>query len=128
MKLKNNLPEGFNDPIELPKSQAQAEKWQESNYEWWQSHPMRYDWKDKVPYEEFSKEFYAEIDRRHFLNTMEYMGWKLIPFDNLIDFNFLKNKDVLEIGVGNGSHAQLFAQHSKSFTGIDLTEDRKSVV
>jgi len=29
---------------------------------------------------------------------------------------------VLEIGVGNGSHAQLLAQYSGKFTGIDLTD------
>ena len=30
--------------------------------------------------------------------------------------------DVLEVGVGNGSHAQLLATHARSFTGIDITE------
>src|SRR5206468_2314200 len=42
--------------------------------------------------------------------------------DPLIDFDQLQNKDVLEIGVGNGSHAALLARHSGSFTGIDLTD------
>src|SRR5205085_539710 len=33
----------------------------------------------------------------------------------------LYDKDVLEIGVGQGTHAQLLAPRCKSFTGIDLT-------
>ena len=45
-----------------------------------------------------------------------------IPFDWLIDFDSLRTADVLEIGVGNGSHAQLLAEYAKSFKGIDLTE------
>ena len=50
------------------------------------------------------------------------MPWKKIPFDPLIDFDSLRDKDVLEIGVGNGSHAQLLAQSAQSFTGIDITD------
>ncbi|MEK6405929.1 MAG: class I SAM-dependent methyltransferase [Acidobacteriota bacterium] len=52
---------------------------------------------------------------RHAANRGDYY-W------NIINFGSLKDKDVLEIGVGNGSHAQLLAQHAGSFTGIDLTE------
>ncbi|MBK7629849.1 MAG: class I SAM-dependent methyltransferase [Ignavibacteriales bacterium] len=40
----------------------------------------------------------------------------------MIDFESLKNKKVLEIGVGNGSHAALLAKYAKDFTGIDLTD------
>ena len=83
---------------------------------------MRYDWKDGIQYEEFSKEFYTEIDRRFFGAVKLYAPCKKIPFDWLIDFDSLKTRDVLEIGVGNGSHAQLLAERAKSFTGIDLTE------
>ncbi len=83
---------------------------------------MRYDWNDEIGYKEYSKEFFDEIDKRFFLNSKDFLPFKKIPFDPLIDFENLKNKDVLEIGVGNGSHASLLAQHSKSFTGIDLTE------
>ena len=84
---------------------------------------MRYDWKESVGYKEFSKEFYEEIDKRFFNNTKEYLRDKSdLPFSELIDFDKLPTLDVLEIGVGNGSHAQLLATHSKSFIGIDLTE------
>ena len=82
---------------------------------------MRYDWKEHVGYEEFTKEFYQEIDRRFFSDAKVYMPSKHVPFDALIDFHALGELDVLEIGVGNGSHAALLAQYAHSFTGIDLT-------
>ena len=44
-----------------------------------------------------------------------------VPFEELIDFARLKNESVLEIGVGNGSHAQLLSSNCKDFIGIDLT-------
>ncbi len=83
---------------------------------------MRYDWKEGIGYPEFSREFYEEIDRRFFSNVWEFMPWQRVPFDTLIDFESLGNKDVLEVGVGNGSHAALLARHAKTFMGIDLTD------
>jgi SAM-dependent methyltransferase len=122
MKELEELPEGFSRPTALPATVEEHEGWQDANREWWESHPMRYDWKNSIQFAEFSKEFYAEIDRRFFDAVALYAPCKKIPFDWLIDFDSLKEKDVLEIGVGNGSHAQLLAQHSRSFAGIDLTE------
>jgi ubiquinone/menaquinone biosynthesis C-methylase UbiE len=120
-KSAYNVPEGFTNPTAFPSGFDQARTWQELNRTWWESHPMRYDWIQEIPYKEFSKEFYLEIDRRFFDSVRLYAPWKSVPFD-FIDFEALKGKDVLEIGVGNGSHAQLLAAHSKSFTGIDLTD------
>ena len=113
---------GFASPTALPESPEQQRLWQEANRTWWQRHPMRYDWSHEIGYPEFSKEFYEEIDRRFFSDVYEYMPWEKIPFDPLIDFDWLRGKDVLEIGVGNGSHAALLARYAKSFTGIDLTD------
>ena len=83
---------------------------------------MRYDWGNKIPAKEFTREFYEEIDRRHFADAAHYSPPRQKPFDELIPFNALPECDVLEIGVGNGSHAQLIAPHSRSYTGIDLTQ------
>jgi len=83
---------------------------------------MRYDFTDRIEAEEFSKEFYQEIDERFFSDVKTFMPWSSIPFDPLIDFASLPNRDVLEIGVGNGSHAQLISEAARSYTGIDLTE------
>jgi len=118
--FKEKIPKGFTGPTALPPSEGEAKRWQEDNYKWWQEHPMRYDWKEGIAPLEFSGEFFLEIDKRFFENSREYLPWTKIPFDQFIDFNSLKNKDVLEIGVGAGSHAQLLARHSKTFTGIDL--------
>jgi ubiquinone/menaquinone biosynthesis C-methylase UbiE len=122
MKELAELPKGFSQPTALPVTADQQQGWQHANRDWWESHPMRYDWKDGIPYEEFSKEFYIEIDKRFFDAVELYAPCNKIPFDWLIDFAALQTKDVLEAGVGNGSHAQLLATHAKSFNGIDLTE------
>ena len=83
---------------------------------------MRYDWTARLEAQEFSSEAYDEIDRRFFSVARQFMPWTREPFDALIPFDQLPQMDVLEIGVGSGSHAQLLARFAKSFTGIDLTE------
>jgi protein-L-isoaspartate O-methyltransferase len=50
------------------------------------------------------------------------MRYCVLPFETEIPFEQLPNLDVLEIGVGHGSHAGLIAPRVKSFTGIDITE------
>ena len=112
----------FADPTALPQTGDQASRWQEANRSFWENNPMRYDWRDRIPHEEFSREYYGEIDRRFFADAIQYIPWKRLPFDSVIDFDTLGTKDVLEIGTGSGSHAQLLAEHARSFTGIDLTE------
>ena len=121
-KFKTHTPTDFTHPTSVPQSEEQFQKWQNANREWWELHPMRYDWTKEVKPEEFTKEFYAEIDSRLFSAAKEYMGWQEFPFDPLIDFDSLQSKDVLEIGVGSGCHAQLLAQHARSFHGIDITD------
>jgi SAM-dependent methyltransferase len=83
---------------------------------------MRYDFTTSLRAPQFTRRFYEEIDERFFADARNYMPWKAIPFDVLIDFAALGKQDVLEIGVGNGSHAALLARHAKSFIGIDLTD------
>lgn len=119
---KNEVPAGFDNPIALPQTPEQEREWQRANRSWWESHPMRYDFTDRVEAPEFSKKFYEEIDRRFFSDAETFMPWKRTPFDALIPFEALQEKDVLEIGVGNGSHARLLAERARSYTGIDLTD------
>lgn len=120
--FKDNVPKGFVNPTSSPGIPEEHCQWQDENSSWWESHPMRYDWKERVSVKEFTKEFFVEIDNRFFTNAKEFMPWKEIPFDLLIDFDSLRDKHVLEIGVGNGSHAQLLAHYAQSFTGIDITD------
>lgn len=82
---------------------------------------MRYDWREKIFAPPGSKEYFREIDKRFLESSHHYLNWGNQPFDNLIPFANLYDKDVLEIGVGQGTHAQLIAPHCKSFVGIDLT-------
>ena len=116
------MPSDISAPTQLPTDEKQHDRWQEANRSWWQSNPMRYDWLGDNPAEEFSREFYEEVDRRFYQSVRAYMPWKKLPFDPVIDFESLTNQDVLEIGVGSGSHAQLLSSNAKSFTGIDLTD------
>jgi ubiquinone/menaquinone biosynthesis C-methylase UbiE len=118
-----NKAEGFDNPTQLPATEEERERWLKINKQWWESHPMRYDFSEplRAP-KEFSEDFYKEIDKRFFDSALCYAPWKRIPFDSMIDFESLAGKYVLEIGVGNGSHALLLAQNSKQFVGIDLTE------
>lgn len=115
------VPEDFKSSTGLPEAEEQARKWQELNEAWWESNPMRYDVTEAISHKEFSKEFYEEIDKRFFGSVNQFMPWKETPFDSLIDYESLREKDVLEVGVGNGSNAQLLAQSTRSFTGIDIT-------
>jgi SAM-dependent methyltransferase len=121
-RLKEGPPAGFTSPTALPTDDSQNLDWQQQNKDWWQKHSMRYDFTTPIPYEEFTAAFYDEIDRRFFENASHYLPPRQIPFDRLIDFASLRNSDVLEIGCGNGSHAQLLAARAKSYTGIDLTD------
>lgn len=104
------------------KNSTTPEKWQSLNKVWWETQPMRYDQHEKISAAPGTLNYFREIDNRFFGAVKPFMPWKKRPFDPLIDFESLKQKDVLEIGVGHGSHAELIQPHCKSFTGIDLTE------
>lgn len=122
MPLFSDKAPGFDSPIALPADAEQSAGWQAANRAWWESQPMRYDWEDGITAPEYSREYFQEIDRRFFAATRPFMPWRETPFDELINFQALGNQDVLEIGVGCGTHAQLLASRAKSFTGIDLTQ------
>jgi ubiquinone/menaquinone biosynthesis C-methylase UbiE len=112
---------GFDSPTQLPRDDAQRRQWQSANRAWWESTPMRYDWRDGIAAQPGTDAYFAEIDRRFLSSARKYMPWRNLPFDAVIPFDDLSAKDVLEIGVGQGTHAQLLAPRCKSFTGIDLT-------
>ena len=119
--LSRNKAPGFDSPTKLPGDPHDAREWQEANRKWWESNPMRYDWRTPIDANSGSPEFFSEIDRRFFEASRAYYPWRERPFERLIDFDGLRDLDVLEIGVGHGSHAALIAPHCRSFTGIDLT-------
>jgi len=84
---------------------------------------MRYDWNKALKNPAGSTEFFIEIDSRFFQCAQDYLSKEQTPFGSLIPFQELQDKDVLEIGVGHGTHASLISPRCKSFHGIDLTEE-----
>jgi hypothetical protein len=60
--FKKGNPADFASPIALPGSDDQRQGWQKANRTWWEEHPMRYDFTRELGLEEFSREYYAEID------------------------------------------------------------------
>jgi len=117
----DNKAEGFNEPTLLPTDEGVRRVWQRANREWWETTPMRYDWREEIAADSTAEDYFDEIDRRFLSSASKYMPWRFIPFDPIIPFDDLADKDVLEVGVGQGTHAQLIAPYCRSYTGIDLT-------
>lgn len=121
--FKKGKAEDLRDWTALPVDNKQRDKMQEKNISWWETNPMRYDFSEgQNPFKEFSKDYFEEIDLRFFNSVHRFMPWINKPFDNLVDYENLRDKKVLEIGVGCGSIAKLLAESSNDYTGIDITE------
>ena len=117
-----NKADGFNAPSQLPAASEVADEWQRANKSWWERTPMRYDWREEIQAEEGSREYYEQLDQRFLGAVRQYLPWNERPFEQFVPYARLREMDVLEIGVGQGTHAQLIAPMCKSFTGIDLTQ------
>ncbi len=96
-----------------------ASELQVESRNWWTRNPMSYDWHGTNTAPEGTPEFFAEIDRRFFGASPFFSGKR--PFAKLIPFDTLKNKSVLEIGCGQGSHTQLLVEAGCDVTAIDIT-------
>lgn len=99
---------------------------QEDNRQWWEENPMTYSgWGETTT--EFSEDdlqSYRQIDSTFFSAAKHFShpGENQKPFSHLIDFESMNGKRVLEIGCGQGSHAELIARAGGQYTGIDITE------
>lgn len=97
---------------------------QEQVRDWWNRNPMSYDVDDPIPYDEGSREYFREIDRRIF--HPRYMRLTADgsgkPFSLFVDFGSLEGKDVLDVGTGSGIATQLLAEAGAHVTGVDLTD------
>jgi SAM-dependent methyltransferase len=99
---------------DLKPSEVQA-----GNQEWWSSNPMTYDWHGEIASQQFSLEWFDEIDRR-FVRGARLFATNLQPFDRILPFSTLKGRDVLEIGCGMGLHTELMARAGARVTAIDI--------
>ena len=112
---------GFDHPTQLPRDETERRHWQAANTAWWESAPMRYDWREQIAQAPGSEAYFQEIDRRFFAAARAFLPWRAVPFDAVIPFDDLADKSVLEVGVGQGTHAQLLAARCRFFVGVDLT-------
>ncbi len=93
---------------------------QHANQEWWEQNPMTYDWSLTASQPSRSEAWFDEQDRLS-ASAHGHFATDAQPFDRLIPFDQLAGKEVLEIGVGSGFHAELMARAGANVTGIDLT-------
>jgi len=102
-------------PIVLSEAQA-------NNVNWWEENPMTYDWEGTLKVAQGSREWYDEIDRRFLSCSYFAKGPQGEPFGRFMKPEYLKGKDVLEVGCGMGTHASMLSRAGARLTAIDLTE------
>lgn len=100
---------------------------------WWDENPFTLgvatnDYKSndlvgKKSLEEMDLFYFSEIDRKFRKHHGRFVQDDDSPIlSNLIDFNLIRGKKVLDIAVGTGLHSVVFAENGAEVTGIDLTE------
>jgi len=108
------------------KSKKKPKYSQEKNKKWWNKNPMNYNWDEKKKIVKLIKlQDIKKVDNIFFDISKDFAHPNYPNeeyFNTLIDYEFIKDKKVLEIGCGLGSHASLIAKKCKTYTGIDLTE------
>jgi 2-polyprenyl-3-methyl-5-hydroxy-6-metoxy-1,4-benzoquinol methylase len=102
-------------------SDTDVEQIQSGNRQWWTDNTMSYDWNDKVQRERFGQAWYDEIDRR-FIHGARLFAHDREPFDRIIPFAALRDRDVLEIGCGMGLHSELMTRGGARVTSIDISD------
>ncbi len=93
---------------------------QQGNRSWWTSQTMSYDWNDKIKHERFSQAWFDDVDRR-FIHGHRYFAHNDKPFGNIIPYDKIAGKRVLEIGCGMGLHTEHLVRSGAQVTSIDLS-------
>ncbi len=104
---------------------SEAPPLQQFNRRWWEENPMTYDWARTLRVEVGSAEFYRAIDERFFRSsrTFGHPGYpEQTPFSEVIDYEAVRGRHVLEIGCGAGGQAAVFARTGARITAIDITD------
>lgn len=100
---------------------------------WWDENPFtlglatndyhKDDLVGRVSDEKMDLGYFNEIERKFRKHHgIHAQGDGMPLLSNLIDFNFIKGKDVLDIAVGTGLHSVIFAKAGANVTSIDLTK------
>lgn len=97
---------------------------------WWNNHPFAFgvsntkgDQVGTIDPARMDKAYFDEVERRfrkHHNGAAEDEGKPL--FSKIVDRDWLRGKDVLDIAVGSGFSAVSFAEAGARVTGIDLTD------
>jgi 2-polyprenyl-3-methyl-5-hydroxy-6-metoxy-1,4-benzoquinol methylase len=116
----DRLPPSGEAATEQRKDFTPFESLQSGNRTWWTANTMSYDWKEKVKQERFTLSWFDEVDRR-FFHAARLFATTTQPFDRIIPFSSLKDREVLEIGCGMGLHAELMVRAGARVTAMDLS-------
>jgi SAM-dependent methyltransferase len=92
---------------------------QAANRAWWERSPMTYDWRHSAHLEPGSPAWFEDQDRRSDEQHSHFLAGRP-AFELLLGDTLWAGKEVLEIGIGSGYHAELLAQRGARMTGIDL--------
>lgn len=92
---------------------------QAANRAWWEQTPMTYDWRSASAIEPGTPAWFDDQDRRSDAQHAHFLHGRP-AFAALLSDVALEGKEVLEIGVGSGYHAELLARRGAKVTGIDL--------
>jgi len=102
------------------------------NKSWWEKNPMNYQWENssglwinEIPdISEVNKDFFLKIDKKLNETSLQLKeNYSNSPFEDLIEFKELNNKNILEIGCGFGTHAQEIIRNTNKcvYNGVDIT-------
>ena len=125
--------QNISEPIPPPALAAEGdeahpglgESLQEFNRRWWEKNPMTYDWARTLRVEVGSPEFFRQIDERFFQSSKTFGHPRYpdqTPFAEVLDYEALRGRPVLEIGCGAGGQAATFARQGVRLFALDITE------
>jgi len=93
---------------------------QTGNRQWWNEHPMNYDWRSELRVEKYSREWFDAIDARQVHGHRLFATDRQL-YDRLMPIDQLRGKRVLEIGCGMGLHTETLIRAGADVTAVDLT-------
>lgn len=94
---------------------------QSGNRAWWEQNPMTYDWNGGPRDAQGAASWLDDQDRRSDAQHMHFLAGRP-AFEYVLGDATLRGRDVLEIGVGSGFHAEQLCRAGARVEGIDISE------